>query len=82
MQASTACSLIESVLNGAEGGRQGVDFIDLNCGCPIDLIAKAGAGSALLERRNRLKEMVIAMRSVVGVPITVKLRSRSMLFMI
>lgn len=35
-----------------------IDFIDLNCGCPIDLIFKQGSGSALMARPNRLSKVI------------------------
>ena len=49
--------------------------IDLNCGCPIDLVYRAGAGSALLDRPSKLESIVRGMNTVSGeVPITVKIR--------
>ncbi|TLD26560.1 hypothetical protein PspLS_04400 [Pyricularia sp. CBS 133598] len=50
-------------------------LIDLNCGCPIDMIYKAGAGSALLEQHNKIERIIRGMNAVSGeVPITCKLR--------
>lgn len=49
--------------------------VDLNCGCPIDLVFQAGAGSALLESPNKLERMIRGMNVVSGeVPITAKIR--------
>ena len=49
--------------------------IDLNCGCPIDLIYKHGAGSALLDGPSKLEQILRGMNAVSGeVPITVKIR--------
>lgn len=49
--------------------------IDLNCGCPIDLVYRAGAGSALLDSQGKLEKMVRGMNAVSGeIPITVKIR--------
>lgn len=49
--------------------------IDLNCGCPIDLVFRQGAGSALLDGRAKLEKMLRGMNAISGeVPITVKIR--------
>lgn len=50
--------------------------VDLNCGCPIDMVYQTGAGSGLLDTPNKLEKMVRGMNAVSGeVPITVKLRT-------
>lgn len=49
--------------------------IDLNCGCPIDLLYREGAGSALLEHPAKLEKIVRGMNAVSEeIPITVKIR--------
>lgn len=49
--------------------------IDLNCGCPIDLVYRQGAGSALLDQPAKLDKIVRGMNAVSGeIPITVKIR--------
>jgi tRNA-dihydrouridine synthase 3 len=49
--------------------------IDINCGCPIDLVYRQGSGSALLDNRLKLEKMVRGMNVCSGeIPITVKIR--------
>lgn len=49
--------------------------IDINCGCPIELVYRAGAGSALLDAPAKLEKMIRGMNVVSGeVPITAKIR--------
>ena len=49
--------------------------IDLNCGCPIDLVVRAGAGSALLDSQSKLEKILRGMNAVSEeIPITVKVR--------
>ncbi|KAK3723187.1 tRNA-dihydrouridine synthase 3 [Vermiconidia calcicola] len=49
--------------------------IDLNCGCPIDLVYRQGSGSALLDAPAKLEKILRGMNTVSGeVPITVKIR--------
>eukprot|EP01135_Chromosphaera_perkinsii_P004366 Nk52_evm17s279 gene=Nk52_evmTU17s279 len=52
-----------------------VDFIDINCGCPIDLVFNKGAGSALIGRSERLETIVRGMSSVMSIPLTLKTRT-------
>ena len=52
-----------------------IDFIDINMGCPIDLVYKKGSGSALMRRSNKLFDIVSSMKSVMDIPLTVKMRT-------
>jgi tRNA-dihydrouridine synthase 3 len=52
----------------------GARFIDLNFGCPIDLIVRRGSGAALLKKPGLLARIVEEVRGAVDVPISVKLR--------
>lgn len=49
-----------------------VDFIDINMGCPIDIVVNKGAGSALLMKPMRMKSIVQATSATVNRPITIK----------
>lgn len=53
---------------------RGADFIDLNCGCPIDHFTRMGLGAALARQPGRVRRIVEAMRAAVSVPVTVKIR--------
>ncbi|KAI0654125.1 zinc finger dihydrouridine synthase [Cubamyces menziesii] len=53
-----------------------LDFVDVNCGCPIDLVYKTGSGSALLDAAGRLGKIIVGMNKALGdIPVTVKLRT-------
>jgi tRNA-dihydrouridine synthase B len=53
----------------------GADLIDINMGCPVRKVRKAGAGAELLRRPDRAVELARAAREGSGRPVTVKLRS-------
>ncbi|GMN55806.1 hypothetical protein TIFTF001_024912 [Ficus carica] len=52
-----------------------LDFIDINMGCPIDLVVNKGAGSALLMKPMRMKGIIEAASGTVDKPITIKVRT-------
>ncbi|XP_055849284.1 tRNA-dihydrouridine(47) synthase [NAD(P)(+)]-like [Episyrphus balteatus] len=53
-----------------------VDYMDLNIGCPIDLIYQQGGGSALMRRTNILEATVRSCSTLLGTtPFTVKMRT-------
>ena len=53
----------------------GADFIDLNCGCPIDQAVQRGMGAQLLDRLSRLEQLLAVLKEESPLPFTVKLRS-------
>ncbi|KAJ3780844.1 zinc finger dihydrouridine synthase [Lentinula aff. detonsa] len=58
------------------GSQGGIDFVDVNCGCPIDLVFKTGSGSALLDAPAKLGKALIGMNKALGsIPVTIKLRT-------
>ncbi|GMH23603.1 hypothetical protein Nepgr_025446 [Nepenthes gracilis] len=52
-----------------------VDFIDINMGCPIDIVVNKGAGSALLTKPLRMKNVIQSASATADKPITVKVRT-------
>lgn len=53
-----------------------VDFIDINVGCPIDVVVNKGAGSSLLTKQTRLNQIVAATVASIERPLTVKVRGQ------
>jgi tRNA-dihydrouridine synthase 3 len=51
------------------------DFVDLNCGCPIDIVCNRGSGSALMQRQNKLVDIVASMAKHLTRSVTVKIRT-------
>jgi len=49
-------------------------LIDLNCGCSVPKILRAGCGAALLRNPRSIGEIVRAVFEASGIPVTVKLR--------
>ncbi len=62
-----ACQLIEENLK--------VDFVDVNSGCPIDLVFDKGAGCALMTRLDHFQKIVRSMDATLACPVTVKIRA-------
>ncbi|XP_066287288.1 tRNA-dihydrouridine(47) synthase [NAD(P)(+)]-like [Branchiostoma lanceolatum] len=52
-----------------------VDFVDVNVGCPIDLVFKRGGGCALMGRLTKFEQVVKGMIGMLDVPLTVKMRT-------
>jgi len=52
-----------------------VDFVDMNLGCPIDVLCDNGCGAMLMLRENKLRDSIKGMMGVLDCPITVKIRT-------
>ena len=54
---------------------RGAPRVDLNCGCPSNVVTGKGAGSSLLKTPDLLYKILSEMKSIATVPITAKVRS-------
>lgn len=52
----------------------GADIIDINFGCPVPKVAKSGSGAVLLKNVDMAREILIAARHAVTIPLTIKTR--------
>src|SRR3569832_640159 len=62
------CELLENTGNA-------VDFVDMNLGCPLDLLCNKQMGAQLMMREKRLQDSVRGMTAVLNVPVTIKMRT-------
>lgn len=53
----------------------GVDLIDINMGCPVRKVIKAGAGAILMKDPDLVGRIVEKVKKAVKIPVTVKIRS-------
>ncbi len=63
---SEAAKIVESV---------GVDFIDINLGCPVPKVTKKGGGSAWLCHPVDLGKMLALVKGGIQIPLTIKIRT-------
>lgn len=55
--------------------KRGAPRIDINCGCPSNIVTGRGAGSSLLKDPDFLHQVARSVVKAVSVPVTVKMRS-------
>ncbi len=61
--------------NAAEiAGGHGADIIDINFGCPVNKIARRGAGSGMMREPDKMVEITRMVVDAVRIPVTVKTR--------
>ncbi len=70
---NNADTIIKAIEIVKQSGCQ-CDFIDINLGCPVDKVTKAGSGSALLKDVKYLKDMMEKICHASPWPITAKIR--------
>jgi len=68
---------VESMVNAAIliDKESNCDIIDINMGCPVPKVTKAGSGSKLMTTPELAKEIVSSIVKVVNKPVSVKFRS-------
>ncbi len=51
------------------------DIIDINFGCSVRKVVKTGAGAALMREPGNARRIINAVRKVISLPLTIKIRS-------
>ena len=64
---------LAEVLANEEGME--IDFLDMNLGCPLDLVCNKGAGASLMLREKKLRGSLEGMLKVLNFPVTIKMRT-------
>jgi len=52
-----------------------VDFVDINMGCPIDVVCNKGCGAQLATRHTKVQGIVRTMSELLSCPLTLKMRT-------
>lgn len=68
--ADNICKAIDIVLKN----NKNIDFIDINLGCPVPKVTKAGAGSVLLKDPKKLQDFMTKIVHHSPIPVTAKIR--------
>ena len=55
--------------------KMGAAFIDINMGCPAKSVVANGSGSALMQKPDLAAEIIKAIKKVVDIPVTAKIRA-------
>ncbi|MBI9087034.1 MAG: tRNA dihydrouridine synthase DusB [Desulfobacterales bacterium] len=53
----------------------GADILDINFGCSVRKVLKTGSGSALMKDAAVARDVMVAVRKAVRIPLTIKIRS-------
>jgi nifR3 family TIM-barrel protein len=53
----------------------GADVLDINMGCPATQVVEEGAGVALMQSPEKVKEILSKIREKIKIPLTIKIRS-------
>ena len=65
----------ETIAQAARNAQEaGADIVDLNAGCPVKKINKAGAGCVLMKEPDKLARLIEAAVKSVKIPVTLKTR--------
>jgi nifR3 family TIM-barrel protein len=54
---------------------KGADILDINLGCSVRKVLKTGSGAALMADYQKARDVFLAVRHAVQIPVTIKIRS-------